>query len=389
MSHAADSAPLAAPRPPYVARLTPAGTGAVATILFAGPLELLDRGDTSSGFAPRNGRSMSSQPINRILFGTWGTDPGEDVVVCRVAEDEVEIHCHGGMAAVQRILEDLTARGCTIVEGATATQSRLPLFLLEWEQALARTMTERTAHLLLAQKDVLPAAVQACLNTPSSAQLSNLDQWLNNSRLGLHLTSPWQVVLTGKPNVGKSSLMNALLGYQRSIVYDQPGTTRDVVTGTTAIAGWPIHLSDTAGLRDTEEQLEREGVRRARATLKTADLVLLILDQSAPFTPEDLRLIEELPASLLVANKGDLPPAWDGTQLPRPPLTVSASTGTGLDELMRAMITHLVPTEPDERTPLLFTPRQVAYLRDAREALAQNQVAECVAVLRRLFEGAL
>jgi tRNA modification GTPase len=105
-----------------------------------------------------------------------------------------------------------------------------------------------------------------------TAQLDALLRW---SEFGRHLTQPWQVVLTGVPNVGKSSLINRLLGYSRSIVYAEPGTTRDVVTAATAFDGWPVELSDTAGLRDAAGEIEAAGVERARRHLATADLAIV------------------------------------------------------------------------------------------------------------------
>ena len=99
--------------------------------------------------------------------------------------------------------------------------------------------------------------------------------------LGLHLTTPWRVVLAGAPNVGKSSLMNAIAGYQRAIVSPTPGTTRDVVTVTTAIDGWPVQLADTAGLRETQDELESAGVALADAAIGEADLVIVVSDASA------------------------------------------------------------------------------------------------------------
>src|SRR6185503_7750192 len=103
------------------------------------------------------------------------------------------------------------------------------------------------------------------------------------AEVGLHLTTPWRVVFAGPPNVGKSSLVNALLGYPRAIVYDQPGTTRDVLTASTAFDGWPFELRDTAGLRDgiSLDSVEVEGVARARAQIATADLVVFVHDRSA------------------------------------------------------------------------------------------------------------
>ena len=107
-----------------------------------------------------------------------------------------------------------------------------------------------------------------------------VDQILEYRDVGLHLTMPWRVVIAGPPNVGKSSLMNAIAGYQRAIVSPLPGTTRDVVTITTAINGWPVQIADTAGLRDTVDELESAGIALAGAVVEQADLVIVVSDAS-------------------------------------------------------------------------------------------------------------
>ena len=114
------------------------------------------------------------------------------------------------------------------------------------------------------------------------------------------------MVLAGRPNVGKSSLMNALAGHGRSIVHHAPGTTRDAVTLTTAIDGWPVELCDTAGLRPAGDALESAGIERAQERLARADLVVLVCDQSMPWSAEDQALLDQWPEAVLVHNKCDL-----------------------------------------------------------------------------------
>ena len=128
--------------------------------------------------------------------------------------------------------------------------------------------------------------------------------------LGRHLTRPWQVVIAGAPNVGKSSLANALAGYQRAVVSEIPGTTRDLVTTEIALEGWPVELIDTAGLREPGEDLESQGIERALTAAGSADVCLWVLDSSAqpewPAPPSaNMRF---------VINKVDLPAAWDRNQ---------------------------------------------------------------------------
>ena len=165
---------------------------------------------------------------------------------------------------------------------------------------------------------------------------SSLQQRLETLRtlipLGRHLTSPWRVVLAGRPNVGKSSLLNALAGYARAIVHDQPGTTRDAVTVQTALDGWPVEFCDTAGLRESESPVEQAGVELALRKMSEADLGVLIFDASRPWAAEDQALQEKWPGAVRVHNKCDLPPS----SAERPEgLSVSALTGQGIDLLAR------------------------------------------------------
>jgi tRNA modification GTPase len=160
------------------------------------------------------------------------------------------------------------------------------------------------------------------------------------SALGRHLVDPWRVVIAGAPNVGKSSLANAIAGYQRSIVAPTPGTTRDLVTMTLAMDGWPIELSDTAGLRRIDNDLEQEGMALARQAVQDADLCLWVLDSSVPAQWPDLHR----KSVRSVINKIDLPPAWDTSQAGA--VQVSARTGAGIPALCQSIGKGLVPDEP-------------------------------------------
>ena len=122
-----------------------------------------------------------------------------------------------------------------------------------------------------------------------------IERLLERERIGSRLISGWKVALAGRPNVGKSRLLNALAGYTRAIVDPMPGTTRDLVTVRTSMDGWPVELADTAGLRASADTIEAEGIRRARAYQAEADLRVLVLDRSEPLTKEDRDLIERSP----------------------------------------------------------------------------------------------
>ena len=179
---------------------------------------------------------------------------------------------------------------------------------------------------------------------------------LARANLGRHLVRPWRVVLAGPVNVGKSSLINALAGYGRSIVHDAPGTTRDAVTATTAIDGWPVELCDTAGLRQGGDAVERAGIERAQERLAQADLAVLVFDRGVPWSADDQALVDEWPGSLLVHNKRDLPgPADD-----RPTgLMTSALRGDGVENLLEAIARRLVPDPPPAGAAVPFTAEQM------------------------------
>ena len=217
--------------------------------------------------------------------------PNEQIVVCRTGESRVELHCHGGAAAVQRILDDLAESGVIrcewvdLVAGSSRVAGQAGRDR-ELAEALAAATTWRVAAILLDQQSgVLVKSLErlAAFDWDQQHQaascVAGLLEW---STLGRRLVHPPTVVLAGGPNVGKSSLLNALLGFGRAIVWDQPGTTRDVITGRTALeggrCGWPIRRG--CGLQVTE--IEAVGVEHARRELGAADLVVLVVDRSHP-----------------------------------------------------------------------------------------------------------
>ena len=273
-----------------VSVLTPVGRSAVAVVrVQAGP-EIFDQ--PTPLFTAANGRPLAQQSVNRLCYGRWGHGPGEDVVVCRITPTLTEVSCHGGLSAVARIVRDLKDRGCRDADGRSLSGvAELPL-QAECRDALTRATTLRTAAILLEQNSgLLEQSINATLGKPADEWADRIDALLEWADFGIHLTQPWRVSLVGVPNVGKSSLMNALLGYGRSIVFAEPGTTRDVVTAVTAFDGWPVELSDTAGLRTAANPVEAEGVSRAQRQSAAADLTIVVLDRSRPVMDEERRLI--------------------------------------------------------------------------------------------------
>lgn len=356
--------------------ITPRGRGAVATVLLSGICPPLDE---SPLFRAANGRPVSEQSLGRIVFGRWGNDPGEEVVLCRIDEQTLEIHCHGGDAAVLRILSDLNAAGCRTIDWEEAG-ILVATLEAECEHALAHATTIQSAAILLDQQG---GALRRTIDTlfisdwnsetraTASTRIEALLRW---AEFGLHLVHPWNVVLAGRPNVGKSSLINALVGYARAIVHDRPGTTRDVVTAETALQGWPIRFADTAGLRDNAEQIEAAGIVLAQEQFTAADCRILVIDRNRPPTDEDRKLINAWPDAILVANKSDLPDAWS-KDLPAESLPVSARSTMGMDNLAATIIQRLVPNVPPAGTAVPFTARQLNLLQMARQALDQQNCA--------------
>jgi tRNA modification GTPase len=376
--------------PTVLAVLTPPGRGAVATIGVRGPraIEIVGR-----RFSPAAGRLLEQFSIGRAVFGRFasGAEATEELVVGLVGPQEVEVHCHGGLAAAEAVAGALTAEGAERIDWQVwARLVELDSIAAEATVALAAARTERAAAILLdQQRGALRREVERIRSLLDSGSLEArsvsegaLHILLARADLGRHLTQPWRVVVAGQPNAGKSSLANAMLGYQRSIVHGEPGTTRDVLTAATAIEGWPVELIDTAGLRAGGDAVESEGVERARQQIADADLVLHVGDVTVPWQAEGVSPPSPR-AALIVHNKCDLaPPPADG----RPAgIAVSALTGEGLPQLLTAIANRLIPMPPPPATAVPFNERQMRLLRESLDAIHRGEAATASERLAKLL----
>jgi len=297
--------------------LTAQGRGAIATIEVTGQgaAELVQR-----GFASASGQPIATFELNSIIYGHWlmNGQPGEDLVVCPIQRDQLEIYCHGGAAAINAVRKTLAAGGAKEVQpnDRTGYESQI-------DEALANAPTRKTALILLAQYEAhhrLREELQTLLKNNQARHASDLIHGvLQFSDFGIHLTRPWAVVLCGQPNVGKSSLINAVVGFERTIVNSVAGTTRDAVSHLTSIQGWPVELTDTAGLRNSDDAIEQAGIELARNRIAAADLVVAVIDASVEPDAEQADFLKQLQPGLIVKNKMDL-----GTANQTPGISVSA-----------------------------------------------------------------
>lgn len=334
-------------------------------------------------FHSATGKKLADLPLGRIAFGRWGdATSGEEVVLCKHPQ-AIEIHCHGGIAASAAICESLAKRGCN-KRDATDWYAAEPTSLIasEAHHALSKAVTERAALVLLDQQTgALDRAIDACLMALDSgddaAALRQVKAIADRWPLGKQLSQPAVVALTGPPNVGKSSLINALVGYERAIVFDSPGTTRDAVTAVTAIDGWAVQLVDTAGLRTTQDDLEQAGIDLAQQTIATAELALVVneaadwLQGEPPATDFDGWLEDK--QVLHVANKIDRLSPRDCDRLatgqPTSLVLTSATDGTGIDELLEQITGAICPCQLKPGDAVPFELRHYELLSEAITAL--------------------
>ncbi|MCA9132063.1 MAG: 50S ribosome-binding GTPase [Planctomycetales bacterium] len=376
------------------ARLTAEIPAALATLAVRGPQAVQ--------WVSRFTRLPADQlTVGSVRFGLWllqaqqhGLGPaGEQVVVCRTAEEVVEIHCHGGNAVCRAILADLTSAGCQhATQGGWPSEFACPLAQAA-ELDLLRTTTDRAAQVLLDQlSGAFSRAIDGLLGQLSrrewGAAVARLRTLLSRADVGQHLARPWKIVLAGPPNVGKSSLLNALSGSRQSIVHHAPGTTRDWLECQGAIEGWPVAFTDTAGVRETNDPIEQQGVDRSSHRLRQADLAILVVDATVGWGAIHDQLQALSPArQLIVWNKVDLTAgqAREPHPLPQDAIATSACGSPGVSDLLTAIGRSLVPQAPGSGTAVPFRAAHREQLEACLSQLRAQQPQAAIESLRQLL----
>ena len=359
------------------ALVTGQGPSAVAVIAVTASLKTIE-----PCFTPRSNHPMRA---GQVRFGCWrgeNRDLGEDIVVTPLAEDRFEIHCHGGNAAAQRILEDLNRLGIPINREVGYPQAVTTRIIAEAIDQLANCQTNRIAAIVMNAV----RGVTVCWADEWNERFANdaripeefiqqVEDCLARGQLSTRITESLSVVLVGPPNVGKSSLINALVGFDRSIIFDEAGTTRDVIQTSTVVDGIPVCLSDTAGIHESDDFIESEGVARAKRMIEVADLVVAVRqnDQSHVDLHDANRVIH-------VLNKIDV--STDSLQAHE--IGTSATTGEGIESLLKSIGDALGKLIPDADKPLPLNQRQ---LRCFERLKTTDNTADAQNILNELVHG--
>ena len=328
--------------------------------------------DTSSGRLTYGRLRRAGEFLDEVVVDCVESGP------CQV----LNINCHGGTMAARRVMDALEAEGARPAawRDMLARRPGLDRIMAEAAEAIPGAFTLLAVRVLLDQhhgalSDVVrDIARRLPSENESGAAQDRLAELLATAPFGRGLIEPARVVLAGRPNVGKSTLANALLRFERMIVHTTPGTTRDAIEEIVSIRSVPFRLVDTAGLREATGEIEREGVDRARKHLREAAVRVVVLDGSMPLQPEDMDLLREGAAQPLVPvlNKCDLPRKASAEAVAettgQDPVVVSAERGDGLAELERRIVEARYPERPAQGAAVVFTERQERHLRTAQEA---------------------
>jgi len=397
---------------------TPPGSGAIGIVRVAGPRAFEV---AAAVFRPAGGRRVRDLPGGRVTFGRVVDPDGEGARAAPAFVDEgvlltfraprsytgqdaVELQVHGGPAVLRAVLDACLRRGARAAEPGEFTlravaSGRLDLAQAEAVLAMVEARSDaarRQASVGLsgalseaidaAQRELTSAyaAVLASLDYPEEGvpearveapvadARARLERLLATASAGRFAARGARMAIVGRPNAGKSSLLNALLGYPRAIVADAPGTTRDYLEAPLELGRVSVTAVDTAGLRATADAVEAHGVARARELAAAADVVLALVDGTRPLEPEDLDLVAALDRerTVWVASKADRPRVWDEAELGVTVRPVSSATGRGLDALRRELEARLEGDAAGEEA-WVTSERQADALREAVEALAR------------------
>ena len=398
---------------------TPVGEGGIGIIKISGPDAL-----TIAKKLFRHTPPLEHFISHHLYYGTI-VDPKTETVLDEVLlsfmkaprtytrEDVVEINCHGGPVVYKKILELVIKAGARLAEPGEFTRraflnGRIDLTRAEAVIDLIKTRSEKGVELAarhlqgkFQQKieewrdkltDIL-ARIEACIDFPEDMEeelnaeeiskalhhdvIEPIQDALSNYESGRILREGLKMVIVGKPNVGKSSLLNALLREERAIVSEIPGTTRDTVEESFSLRGIPVHIIDTAGLRVPGDRVEALGITRARSRLSEADFVLFVIDASTPLEEEDLKIYDEIKSKegLIVLNKIDLPVVVSKNEVKNqmpgfPVLEISVRENKGLDNLEEQIFEQIIMARIDyDRSMLAPNLRHKKCLEDAVEFL--------------------
>jgi len=381
--------------------------GAIAVIRVSGEdagrvRELLDRDPTARARELTHARLMHGGEVIDDCMAVYFPAPGS-----YTGEHMAELNVHGGMQTVQRALGALASLGFRPAEAGeftkraflngkidlSAAEAVMDVINADAEQSLKSALLQlqgsvkREISSVEALLTDALSGIDAAIDYPDEAEadalealpaslaeaIARVDAMIAGARRGRVLRDGLRVAIVGRPNVGKSSLMNALLGSDRAIVTAAAGTTRDVIDEKLSMDGVPVRLIDTAGIREARDEAERIGVDRARAALRGADVVCLVLDGSAPLSAGDEALLRETAedARVVLRNKCDLP---QNCEYGGEAIRVSAKTGEGLDALQRAILALAAPERADGST--ITNERHIRALERALCALRDAAAAE-------------
>jgi tRNA modification GTPase len=393
---------------------TPLGEGGLAVIRVsgAGAIEIAERSFRPAGKAAR---PISVAASHTIHYGhiLWRGQAVDEVMVSVLRtprtftrEDVVEISCHGGLLPARLVLDALLENGARLAEPGEFTRraflngridlaqaeavadlihARTELALAAAQEQLAGKLSQRInllrddlmkvlahveAHIDFPDEDIAPDTREKLIARLRGA-VGFMEELLRTANEGQILRRGIRAVIVGRPNAGKSSLLNQLLGRERAIVSPIPGTTRDTIEETANIRGLPILFIDTAGLREASGEIEREGMRRSRESAGAAELVLHVLDASEPLLAEDAAHLEEFAGKprILARNKIDL---TRRLELPAglPAVDVSCVTGEGIEALKDAIKEKVWAGEiSTEMLQVMINARHQDALRRGREAV--------------------